>query len=523
LPLLLALVILPTLFTGCAYLNDNSVYQNYYDEEDVVDVEPQPIQRTDISLTIPDDGVLRLAMRHPLTLNPLLNEDVTVAKILRMIFEPLVVFDENLRPTGNLADLEMASDFSRATLTIRNDAIWSDGIPVSSDDLIFSVGVLRLAPSTVIYKNNVNNIASLERIDSRTVVVHFSQPSAMAAYCLNFPIIPEHHYRGHNIPTSVRNMEPLGNGPFMFYSITPKLSMSLIRSPYSLQRRAQIHDIKVVFIPDAETKIHAFDQGVIDAIRLPFSEWIKHHSVKPVNHEAFPAMYFEFVGFNFDREVFQELNVRQAVVHAINTDEAMTAAYLHQAIRAISPIHPQSWMHDYTISGLEFNPTRAASMLRDIHQEEDLIILTNAEHIERTTIAKRLAASLQTVGLPAQVVIVPFDEFIRRLNYGDFDLYIGGMQLDIAPSFDFMFYNNDESLFAHDAELANLFANLYTATSEETFLQAVSHMQQEFATRVPIISLGFRHSAVLTSTRVEQTYAPATDHIFLSIHEWRIR
>jgi len=467
-------------------------------------------------------------MRHPLTLNPLLNEDATVAKILHLLFEPLVVFDENLRPQGHLAEMEMASDFSRATITIRHDAIWSDGMPVSSDDLIFSVGVLRQAPSTVIYKQNVENIAQIERIDSRTVVIHFQQPSITAGYTLNFPIIPEHHYRGHNNPASPRNMTPLGNGPYLFESMAQMLSMTLVQSPYTFRRRATIEKIEVLFIPDAEGRLYAFDQGIIDAIRLPFSEWVKHHSVKPVHHEEFPAMYFEFIGFNFQRELFLDINIRRGIAYAFNADEAMSAVYSHQAVRAVSPIHPNSWMHDNTVPGPVYDHARALTLLRALNAEEPIEILVNAEHIERIHIAQRLAFSLQTImalrsdqhNVQFEVVVLPFEEYYERLMYGDFDLFLGGMQLDFEPAFEFMFQGGE--LFGVDPTMEGLLANLGLATTESAYLQAVSQLQRGFVDRLPIISLGFRHSAVLTGTRVVQGRGPASDHIFAFVNEWGI-
>jgi len=490
-----------------------------------VDPQPQPRDHAPVGL-FPDDGVLRLAMRHPLTLNPLLNEDYTVAKILSLIFEPLIVFDHELQPTDHLASIEMSSDFSSATLEIRSDAIWSDGMPVTSDDLIFSVEVLRLAPETVIYKNNVENIASISRVNSRTVIVSFHQASATAGYTLNFPIIPEHYYRGHNNPASARNMEPLGNGSFIFESMSPMLSMNLIASPYSFRRRAEIDKIEVLFIPDSESRLHAFDQGIVDAIRLPFSEWVKHHSVKSVNHADFPAMYFEFIGFNFRQERFQDIEIRRGIAHAIDTDEAMNAVYSHQAVVAVSPIHPYSWMHDDTVQRLPRDVSMALRWLRAL--DESITILVNEENIERIHIAQRLASELNSVqalrsDFPTavfEIMVLPFEEYYERLMYGDFDLFIGGMELNLAPDFGFMFQAGE--LFGYHPEMEDLLADLNSALTETAFLQAVSQLQQAFVEQVPIISLGFRHSAVLTGTRVAQRQMPPADHVFAFVNEWVI-
>ena len=497
------------------------VYLPYTPPEYEYDPQPIPpvLERTQEPLHFTDDAILRLSMRHPLTLNPLLNEDATVAPILRLIYEPLVVFDETLRPTGHLANIELASDFTSATLTIRDDAIWSDGLPVTADDLIFSIEVLRLAPDAAIYKRNVENIARVDRISSRTVQITFARASVTASYALNFPIIPEHHFSGHVNARSARNMEPLGNGPYRLVSVAPMQAMMLERSPYTFRRQPQIDNIEVIFIPDAETALHAFDQGVVDAIRLPFAEWVKHPSVKPVNHEEFPAMYFEFIGFNFAS--FEDEIARQAIAHAFNAEEAMRAEYLHRAVRAVSPIHPQSWMHDNNIAGPAYDPRRAAELLSQIEMPEALTIVVNTEHIERVHIAQRLAAGLIAIGQPAEVIALPFYEYYTRLTEGEFDLFLGGMQLDFVPDFAFMF--QDGPLFASDPVMEGLLMGLNIASTESAYMQAVSQLQQGFVDRLPIISLGFRHSAVLTGTRVHQGRTPAPDNVLIFVNEWEFR
>ena len=506
--------------TACGSLLDRFVPDIDPPDEEQEYTTPHPSEHTQYTIAhVPDDGILRLPMRHPLTLNPLLNEDASVAKILSLIFEPLVVFDENLQPADHLAHLELSSDFTRATLAIRHDAIWSDGMPVTSDDLIFSVEVLQVAPEAAIYKRNIDNIYRIDRIDSRTVVIHFNYASMTAAYGLNFPIIPEHYYRGHNNFGSSRNMAPLGNGTFIIEDLSPMLSMTLVGNPYTF-RRAVIDRVDVLFIPDAESMLHAFDQGIVDAIRMPFSEWVKHRSVKTAVPADFPAMYFEFIGFNFNGGLFCDVRARQGVAYAFDIDEAVSDVYSHQAIRAVSPIHPSSWMHDDEVHGPAYDIARAMSLLRTVDTYEPLTVLVNEEHIERVIIAERLLAGLVRAGMEAELIVLPFEEYYARLMEGEFDLFLGGMQLDFAPEFGFMFEPSE--LFGYAPEMAVYLANLGYASTETAFLQAVSQLQQGFNQHLPVISLGFRHSAVLTGTRVQQLHAPATDHNFVFANEWII-
>jgi len=70
--------------------------------------------------------------------------------------------------------------------------------------------------------------------------------------------------------------------------------------------------------------------------------------------------------------------------------------------------------------------------------------------------------------------------------------------------------------------MEGLLSNLNIASTESAYLQAVSQLQQGFTDRLPIISLGFRHSAVLTGTRVQQPRPPASDNVLVYVNEWVI-
>jgi len=492
-------------------LSDPEIYEEY-------DTDPTPVN-IPIATAAPleADSVLRLSMRHPMTLNPLLNEDITVSRILRLIFEPLIILDENLRPTSHLAEIEMMPDFSSARLAIRNDAFWHDGRPVTSDDLIFSVEKLRNAPANAIYRNNVRNIASITRINTRTVQVHFHHASPVAGLCLNFPIIPRHHYQNQTNPSSVNNMNPIGNGAFMFQSHSPMRNITLTQNSTSFRQLSQIEEIEIVFLPDTQTDLYAFDQGRIDAIYLPLTEWVRHHSVRHPRYEIFPAMYFEFIGFNFQSEIFQNLHMRRGIAYAFKADEAINAVYLNHAVRAVSPIHPNSFTAAI-VQGSTYNPDRATALLNAVPLYYPLVIIANDDNFQRVSIAHRLAASINAVGISARAEILPYTEYFARLDSGDdFDMFIGGVNLAFVPDAQFFFQGG---LWLEDSVLEEAFLEIQTAHTEVDYMQAVARFQQAFVENLPVIGLAFRHSAVLTNTRILQNSVPAPDNIYGWVNLW---
>jgi len=478
----------------------------HYDEY----IAPQ-IPVTTTIVTTDADTTLRLSMRHPLTLNPLLNEDVTVARILRLIYEPLIILDENLNPVSHLAELEFTTDFTSALIVLRPDSFWSDGTPVTMADLVFSVEALRNAPQNAIYRNKVANIRHIRRISSRSAQIYFHHASVCVGVSLGFPIIPAHHFRNN------MNADPIGNGSFVFEYHSPMRSIRLTQNLSSFRPIAHFTDVEVIFLPDAQTELYAFDQGRIDAIYLPLTEWVRHHTVRHPGYEIFPAMYFEFIGFNFNSE-FSNINMRQGIAQVFDACDAIGAVYLHHAQRATTPFHPAGIMAA-EVEVLPHDPARARALLYAEPLQRPIIIIANDDNPQRVSTARRLAAELNAIGVHTRAEILPYGEYFARLEEGGFDIFVGGMTLNYPPDIQIFFSGGmfmDCELLKEAYEQAR-----QLHFNEAQYLQALAEFQQTFTDRLPIISLAFRHSAVLTNQRIMQNVAPATGNVLGWVNEWR--
>jgi len=498
--------------SGVTYQATEEVEEATPGYEEDVDAEANPIEMDEVKqLIIEETNVLNLSMRPPQTLNPLLNEDITVARILRLMFEPLVIIDNEFRVINHLAELEFASDFSFVMVNIRNDAIWSDGRPVTSDDLIYSVEVLRNSPVNVIYHQNAQNIIEIVQINSKSVQRFFHVPSFLAVYDLAFPIIP----------INFNKKNPIGNGSFIFHEKNTLRSITLVSNPLSFRGRALIDKIEVVFLPDSETDLFAFDRARIDVKKMPLTQWSRHHSAKTPNYEIIPAMDFEFIGFNFNDSTFRDVHVRQGIAHIFNIEEAFSAIYMSHGVSSISPIHPYNWASSSESNMPVFDPSRGTALLGNVSRASQLTILVNDDNLQRVSIAERLSNSLNEIGISSKVESVSNEEYFRRLDVFDFDLFIGGVTLPFAPSMGFL--QNHGNLFLQDHVLANSFSNILVASTENAYLQAIAAFEKIFAERLPVIGLGFRHTALLSNERLIGSLNPMPDHIFANTGVWEFR
>jgi len=466
-------------------------------------------------------GVLRVPMRLPRTLNPLLNEDATVDTVLRLLFEPLLELDVMQRPSNRLAsNVNYASDGMSVIITLANGLKWADDKPITARDVEYSLDVLNSAPERAIYKDFIRNISDYSVMDELNIRIGFSQPFGGSSYHLSFPIIPQHFYA--NVPDVLDVV--LGSGLYQFSRFEKQETMVLEASVNAFGKRPYISEVHALITSDPETDLHTFEQDLTDLVRADVAVWSRLANNKRLNAYPYPTNYFDFIAFNFDNELFQNPNARQAFAHALDKERLLTDIYLNSGGVAVNaPISANSWLFVPYTTTYEFNPEKAAAMLSATGARV-IRILVNEENEERVKIANMLRENLEGSRVSIAVELENFAEFERRLAEGDFDLALAGFYLSTIPDLSFAFGSDGErNYFSYsDSKMDVLLAAMHSAPSELAYRHAASNLQNFFAEELPCISLVFRNSVVLTSAKVHGPQQPTITNPFTGMEEWYI-
>ena len=458
-------------------------------------------------------GQITLAMRVPKTFNPLINADITVDAVLKLVYEPLAVLDETMKPVANpalLSGMEIATDGMSALLTIRGDAVWDDETPVTSADVAFSVNTLRDAPDNAVYKACVSNIASVDIVDASTVRLNLIQPYGAMAYMLMFPLIP------------ANAAERTGNGLYTIASYMEAENAVLAASETTAQGRPYIDEIIVKITPDKESDMYAFDQGIIDAASPDIASWARYRGSETARASEYLSNYFEFVGFNFENEVMQDVQTRRLAEAVVSAEGFLDALYIDNAVRAQTPVSPASWLFERNTPPGVYDEAAVRTVLRGV----PLRILANSENAERVKIAEALAAAYTAAGAVAEAVLLPFDAFSERLGAGEYDIFVGGYNLSVMPDFSFLLHSQavgtTNLLRWQSAETDALLAAVAQAAGDMPLRRAMGDLQKHIAAELPLVGLVFRKTALVTSTRVYAEPAPVVNNALAGLAEWFI-
>ena len=143
----------------------------------------------------------------------------------RLVFSSLIKFDHRGLPQGDLAETwGISQNGETYNFSIRPDAVWHDGEPVTSFDVIFTVELMRdegipLPEDLREFWNSVE----VKDLDEKTLQLILPEPFTPFLDYLAFGILPEHILGGLSVEEIIDhpfNLQPVGSGPFLFEDIT---------------------------------------------------------------------------------------------------------------------------------------------------------------------------------------------------------------------------------------------------------------------------------------------------------------
>ncbi len=131
------------------------------------------------------------------------------------IYEPLFFFNiAKDQPPKPLLGKEFAwnSDGTELSITLRDDATWSDGQKFTAKDVVFTLGMVAKTPAM----NKTGFKGTATAVDDTHVVVRFPEPSYMDGPQVlgQLWIMPEHIWKNYPTPATEVNQNPVGTGPF---------------------------------------------------------------------------------------------------------------------------------------------------------------------------------------------------------------------------------------------------------------------------------------------------------------------
>ncbi len=334
--------------------------------------------------------------QYPATLHPNIDSMAAKSYVLAMARRPLTEYDAEWQlrcflctelPTfeNGLAREVTNPEGGRGvalTYTIRPDATWGDGTPVTTEDVLFTWEVGRHPQSGVGNAEMYRRIYKIEVIDEKTFTV-FDEKLTFQYNTLNdFRLLPAHLERPvfEADPATYRNRTLYDTDPtnpglyFGPYRITELVSGSHIvleRNPTWYGREPWFDRIIVRAIENTAALEANLLSGEIDMIdgglgmsldqALAFER--RHGDRFTVRYQ--PGLVYEHIDLMLDNPLLADRRVRQALLYAIDRQTLVDQLFAGRQPVADTNVHPLDWVHDPDVPRYRYDPKRAAALFAE--------------------------------------------------------------------------------------------------------------------------------------------------------------
>ncbi|MCC6405300.1 MAG: hypothetical protein IT405_02860 [Candidatus Yanofskybacteria bacterium] len=412
--------------------------------------------------SVPSSGgrLVEGILGEPRLVNPLLSQTNDADRDLAsLVFSGLYRINGDGKLVPDLAKTmpEITSDGLSYSVTIRDDARWHDGVPVTADDIVFTVQAAQNpdygAVSTV--RGNWQGVTA-ERVSDRVVIFKLKAKYAQFPNNLTLGIIPQHLWadiKPINFSLSELNIKPVGSGPYRFKSLT-KNDTGRVHS-YRLQAwtqyyggRPYIDELEFRFFGSEDELIEAFNTNKIDNIgylsgsnvsRLKFRNRINLEQLK------MPRYFALFFNQN-QSKALSDKNVRLALNYATDRIQIINQNLDGNAFLINSPmmggildINPAVRTYDYDLDqaksvlkagGWTANDAGIPAKNKDTALE---LKITTSTWPELTAVAQQVKEQWEKLGAKVTVEAVPISQLQTIIKERNYQILLFGEIMSLDP------------------------------------------------------------------------------------------
>ena len=420
---------------------------------------------------------------------PLTTDENNVEQIHDFMLTPSFVrFDEDENAIPDLADIwKIDKENLSITFILNEDFKWSDGNRVTSEDVRFTVNLLKQYSNLSGFESIIKNIKDFVIIDSLSCQIIFNQAVAEPLYFTNFPIFPAHN--NYDISDLNKFKDSyfrsfIGCGPFIISTYNAD-SLMLSRNNYYPNDFPYLDKVVFRFAEDPNQLQNLIQSNKFDfAVNVPMELFANKEIMRKFHILSYQEKGYTFIGWNLKSSLLKNKNMRLALSYSIDRQTLIDGILGGYSEIVNGPVYYNQKGEGNLLPSLEFNPTRADSMFTELGwtkfdndgiriknaRKLSFNMLVNKENKERINIAKNIKANFRSLGVDLRLQFVTWKELLRAikskssdailLTWTDSDYYDPSLLFHskaIEDGLNFMSYKNaisdsliDQALFSWD-------------------------------------------------------------------------
>ncbi|MGK7933429.1 MAG: ABC transporter substrate-binding protein [Microcystaceae cyanobacterium] len=380
---------------------------------------------------------------------------------------------------------QISEDKLTIIFTLRDNLKWSDGEPLTTDDVVFTYNDLYLNPK--IPNNSRDGLLigekrippTITKLDERRVQFEIAEPYAPFLNSAGLNILPAHILRPYieendqeGNPkflsvwgTDTSPSEIVSNGPYRLKEYVTSQRVVFEKNPYYWRKDKEgnslpyIDKVIVAIVENTDTSLLQFRSGSLDSFGVApaYYSLLKQEEERGnfTIYNGGPAYGVVFISFNLNKgkrngkplvdpiksQWFNNVNFRRAIAHGINRPRIVNNIYRGLGEPQITQISVQSPYYNQSIQGYEFNPEKAKELLLkegfEYNNQGELLdskgnpvefsLITNAGNKIREAMGAQIQEDLGNIGIKVNFTPIAFNVLVDKLsNSLDWDAHMIG-------------------------------------------------------------------------------------------------
>lgn len=409
----------------------------------------------------------------PKTFNYYLAAETSSTDILEKMYLGLITSDPvTAEIIPSLAkSWELSEDKMTYTFHLREGLKWSDGHPITSDDVVFTFNEIINNPKV---PNNSKDgmlvddkFPTIKKIDDLTLTVTTAKPFVPFLRTVGQGIMPKHVFEGTTQPDASGDVKfntmwglntdvskVVVSGPWKIKEYKTAQYIILEPNPHYYEKDAEgnslpyLDEFVTIRVQDLNSSVVKFKSGETDAYAMRAEDYDIIKEVQKEQNLAIknlgPATGTTFVMFNMSTaknkegqpvvdpvksKWFKNVKFRQAMAHAINKTGIIKSIYKGRAIPQYSHISQQNPFYDPTTKDYEYNLNKAAEMLKEagfVLKKDELYdadgnrvefnLVTNSGNTQRDATCAILRKDWGKLGIKVNYKPVEFNAMVQQLD-----------------------------------------------------------------------------------------------------------
>jgi peptide/nickel transport system substrate-binding protein len=493
-------------------------------------------------------------MNAPSGFNPLEWSDVAQNTVTAILFQPLVELDDDMTYKPMLADSIETKDNKTFTVKLNPNAKWTDGQPVTADDVLFTVQMISnpKVPATVasnfnllegLDKNGKNTsgaseIAGIKKIDDHTVEFLTKAPVDLDLFKdgigIKLKTIPKHIVKDIDPEKFYQNefvQKPtVTDGPFKLVEYKKGQYVQFAANKDFFKGAPKLDEVYMKIMPGANITAQ-LQSGEIDMNEpniglIPFEDYEKVKTMSNVTAET-AGMQSTIQTLMINGNTIPDVKVRRAISYAINRQMILDNLLKGDGEMIELPYFGSSKFVNKNIALTPYDPEKAKQLLQEAGWDMSKPIKFDVPtgNKVREQVADIITDNLKSIGLNIEVQKYDFVTSLSTAKKGNYDIYIVGIpQYPMNPDVSTILKTGatlNISKYSNQ-EMDDLLAKGMNAVDPAARKAIYDQVQEIFYRDLPCPAVFVQNNLKATSKRMVVGKTKSFG-MFSNMHEWDVQ